>query len=167
MTVTSEIYAQIKARQTAAPDLGQASAEISAGIAVKLGAGTLAGQADRMWSDERTLAASATENLDLAGVLSDIFGAAASFAKVKAIIVVAAAANAGDIVLGGAASNGFVGPFGAAAHTVAVRPGGVVLLADAAGGWAVAAGTGDLLKVANGSGSAAGTYKIIVLGTSA
>lgn len=167
MTLTSEIYAQIKARQTAAPDLGQASADVGAGIALKLASGILAGQADRMWSDDRTLAASASENLDLSGVLSDVFGAVASFAKVKAIILVAAAGNAGDIVLGGAASNGFVGPFGGAAHTVAIRPGGVVLLADAGAGWAVTAGTGDLLKVANAAGGAAGSYKVIVLGTSA
>lgn len=167
MSLTSEIYAQIKAHQTASPDLGQASADVGAGIALKLASGVLAGQADRMWSDDRTLAASATENLDLTGVLSDVFGSGLSFAKVKAIILVAAIANAGDIILGGAASNGFVGPFGSATHTVAVRPGGVALLADGGTGWTVTTGTGDLLKVANASGAAAGSYKIIVLGTSA
>lgn len=167
MSLTSEIHAQIKVRQTAAPDLGQASADVGAGVALKLASGILAGQADRMWSDDRTLAASATENLDLAGVLTDIFGAGISFAKVKAIILVAAAGNVDDIVLGGAASNGFLGPFGAAAHTVAVRPGGVVLLADAGAGWPVTPGTGDLLKVTNAAGGASGSYKIIVLGTSA
>lgn len=167
MALASEIHAQIKARQTSAPDLGQASADLGAGVALKLASGFAAGQADRIWADERTLAASASEDIDLAGVLADVFGAGLSFAKVKAILVVAAGANPGDVIVGGAASNGFVGPFGAAAHTVAVKPGGAFLAADATAGWAVTAGTGDLLKVANASGAGAATYKIIVLGTSA
>jgi hypothetical protein len=167
MALASEIHAQIKLRQTSAPDLGQAAADLSAGLAVKLASGFAAGQADRAWTDERTLAASASENLDLAGVLADVFGAGLTFAKVKALLVAADADNVADIVIGGAASNAFVGPFGDASDTVAVKPGGAVLFADAKTGWTVTAGTGDQLKVLNGSGAAAASYKIVVLGTSA
>lgn len=167
MSLATEITAQIRARQTGAPDLGIASADLGAGVALKLGDGILAGQADRVWSDQRSLAASTAENLDLSGVLSDVFGAVVSFAKVKALLVVADAANPGNIVIGGAASNGFLGPFGDATDTLAVKPGGVALLVDAGAGWAVTAGTGDILKVANASGAGAGSYKILVIGTSA
>jgi hypothetical protein len=54
-----------------------------------LGTGTGANQADKLWSDTRTLAASAVEDLDLAGVLVDALGVTATFARVKGLIIAA------------------------------------------------------------------------------
>lgn len=168
MTVTASIYSGAKVRHTGVGDLGTPFVEIDSGRkTVDFVNGTTAGKADRVLSDERTLAASASENLDLAGTLVDGLGATVTFAKIVAIHIEAADANAADIVVGGAASNAFVGPFGASTHTIAVKPGGRLTLVAPQGGWTVTAGTGDLLKILNGSGAAAGTYRVVLLGTSA
>src|SRR5689334_6535911 len=80
--------------------------------------GTGANQADRLFSDTRTIAISGTDDLDLAGVLTDAFGATSTFVKVKVIAIAAAAANTNTVVVGNAAANQFQGPFGAVTHTV-------------------------------------------------
>lgn len=130
--------------------------------------GTGANQADKLWSDTRTINASSNDDLDLAGVLVDAFGAVATFVKVKVIAVAAASANTNNVVIGNAAATQFVGPFGAAAHTVAVAPGGVTLFARPdSTGWAVGAGATDLLRIANSGAGTTVTYDIVILGTSA
>lgn len=127
--------------------------------------GTGANQAQKLFTDQRTLAASANESLDLSGVLQDVFGATLAFTKIKAILVKAADGNTNDVVLGGAASNAWIGPFGASTHTVAVKPGGTAMfVAPDANGYAVTAGTGDLLKVANSAAGSAVTYDIVLVG---
>ena len=128
--------------------------------------GTGANQATKSFLDTRTLAASANESLDLAGGLTDAFGNALTFTKIRALMIRAAAGNTNNVLVGGAASNGFVTPFSDATDVAVVRPGGLLLLAAPdATGYAVTAGTGDLLKVANGGGSSAVTYDIFLLGT--
>ena len=82
------------------------------------------------------------------------------------LLIRAAAGNTNNVVVGGAASNQFVTPFGAGAHTLTVRPGGMLLMvANDATGYAVTAGTGDLLRIANSSSGSAVTYDIVLLGT--
>jgi hypothetical protein len=49
------------------------------------------------------------ENLDLSGVLANALGATLAFTAIKAILIVADSANTNNVVVGGAASNGFVG----------------------------------------------------------
>jgi len=103
-------------------------------------------------------------------VLVDAFGVALAFVKVKGLVISAAAANANNVVVGNATSNGFISWVGAAAHTVTVRPGATLALmaggADAAG-YAVTAATADLLRVANGGAGTSVTYDVIIWGTSA
>lgn len=154
-TLTSDLDVQTR-RSTAA---------VSAGVGLKSGTG--AGQADLVWSDTRTLAASATEDLDLAGSLTDAFGATLTFARVKEVTITAAGGNTNNVVAGNATSNGFVGPWGATG-TVSVRPGGFssCCCSDATG-WVVTAGTGDLLKVANSGSGTSVTYTIKIVGCSA
>ena len=130
--------------------------------------GTGANQADEMFSDTRTLGASSNEDLDLAGTLTNAFGDTITFARVKVIKVSAASGNGGNIVLGAAATNTFTGPFGAATHTISIPAGGeILLMAPDATAWAVTAGTGDLLRVANDDGLASGDYTITIIGATA
>lgn len=170
MPLTTRFAVAISALHTAALDLGTASAQVDKGYNIPLTSGTAAGQADRIFHDTRTLAASATEDLDLAGVLVDALGATLTFVKVKALIIAAAAGNTNNVIVGGASSNQFLSWVGAGTHTVTVRPGAVFSLicgaADATG-YAVTAGTGDLLKIANSAGSTSVSYDIFVVGTSA
>jgi hypothetical protein len=131
--------------------------------------GVGAGQADRRYHKTRTLAASATEDLDLAGVLTDVYGAVLTFARVKALIVAAAAANANNVIVGGAAATQFLSWVGAATHTVTVRPGGVLALIAGVGdsvGYVAGAGA-DFLRIGNGGAGTSVTYDITVIGCSA
>lgn len=153
--------------QTKALDLAVARMPLDIDISMPLGSGTGAGQADLVFADTRTLAASATEDLDLAGVLTDAFGATLTFARIKGIIVKAASGNTNNIVVGGAASNAWSTLLGATG-TATVRPGGYFAAgASDATAYAVTAGTGDLLKIANSGSGTPVTYDIFLIGTSA
>lgn len=169
MGITSKLVIAASINQTNALDLAAAAIPLEYRAAVDLASGTAAGQADKVFHDQRTLSASATEDLDLAGVLLDVFGAAITFAKIKGLIVKAAAGNTNNVVLGAAAANPWTALLGATG-TLTVRPGATVAVfagaADATG-YAVVAGTGDLLKVANSAGGSPVTYDIVLLGTSA
>lgn len=169
MALKTSILARLSATLTSALDLVTASAPLTRDLSFDWTSGTGANQADKVFSDSRTISASSSEDLDLAGSLVDALGATITFAKIKAILIEADTGNTNDVVLGGAASNQFVGPFGSATHTIKVPPGGVFLLAapKAAGLGSVTAGTGDLLKVANSSSGSSVTYRITIIGTSA
>jgi hypothetical protein len=129
--------------------------------------GTGLDQADKVFHDTRTLAASATEDLDMAGVLIDGFGQTVTFARIKAVVVIAASGNTNNVNVTRPASNGMA-IFLAAGDGVAVRPNGVfAIAAPDATGYAVTAGTGDLLTFTNSAGSTSVTYTIIIIGASA
>lgn len=169
MTLSSTIKLSVDASEEVPLALGTSAARLSKSYSLALLTGTLAGQADRVFHGTRTLAASATEDLDLAGVLTGALGTGVSFARVKALIIGASAANANDVIVGGATTNGFVTPFGAATHTVRVRPGGFFALSVGATdltAYAVTANTGDLLRVGNGGAGTAVTYDVIIIGAS-
>lgn len=138
-------------------------------LAVRLTNGTAAGACDKVFFSDRTLTVGASENYDLAGTLTDIFGSTCTFAKVKLIVVKNTTATDGiDLSVGPVtAGNGFgIGGFWNAAADKSVCPaGGVVFLYDPNGA-PVTATTADLLTVIErGVGTA--TYKIMIIGTSA
>lgn len=164
-TLAATVKAGVTATYANGLEFGSVQQTLQYSIVQAFGDGTGADQAQKLWTDQRTLAASATEDLDLAGGVSDVFGNVLTFTKVKALVIKAAAGNTNNVLVGGASSNGFITPFGGATHTVTVRPGGtLVLIAPDATGYAVTAGTGDLLKIANSAGSTGVTYDITVIG---
>lgn len=167
MALTATMRAGITATQTSALDLGTATANIVVAKAINLTNGTTANKADLIWSDERTIAASTSEDLDLAGALTDAFGATITMAEVVAIYVEALAANTNDVVVGDATSP--VPLFGGTNPTFSVKPGGFFFTAapNAAGLFTVGAGTTDDLKIANSSSGTSVTYRIVVIGRSA
>lgn len=134
--------------------------------------GTGAGKADMVWHDRNALVGGASVELDLAGALTNAFGTTVTFANVKTIVV----ANTSDkqspattaaITVGGAAANAFLGPFGAAAHTVTIPSGGFFAVScDNAAGWAVTAGTADLVKILNEDGANSAQYDVFFIGES-
>lgn len=170
MALDTTFTLNVLAALTKAADLSAVSrATLDFQRKIRLSTGTAAGQADKLWFDERTLIASATEDLDLAGVLLDEFGQAVTFARVKAIVVAAAAGNTNNVVVGAASATQWSTLLGTTG-TVAVRPGATFSVcvgeADAIG-YTVTAGTGDLLKIANSAAGTPVTYQIVVLGASA
>lgn len=160
----------IDAKYQAPADLG-ATAQLAVPYnrRVDLADGTVVGKADRMYSKTRTLIASATEDLDLAGVLTDIFGSVLTFVKVKGIAVVAAPGNTNNVIVGAAGGAPWLGIFNATG-TVTLKPGGWFAAACGVAdnvAWPVVATTADLLKVANSAGGSSVNYDIVIIGTSA
>lgn len=149
--------------------LAPATVPLLVPILLQLTNGTLAGQADLLYAKTRTLAASATEDLDLAGVVTDETAVPITFARVKALYVRAHPGNTNNVVVGAAAANAWASLFNTTG-TLTLRPGSFMLaaagVADATG-YAVTGGTGDQLKVANSAGSTSVSYDIAVIGTSA
>lgn len=164
MSLETAIVASLRAIETSALDLAQGRAPIELEVRHAFGNGSGANQASNAFSDSRTLAASGSENLDLAGALISAFGAVLNFASVKAILIRARATNANNVVVGPAASNGFLGPFADASDRVAIKPGGVFLVTAPAAGWPVTAGSGDLLSVSNSGAGTPVDYDIVVVG---
>jgi hypothetical protein len=168
MALTSSVTVQLEGLLTSALDLSTVSSPVVIPQHYPLSSGTGANQADKMFADTRTLAASATENLDLAGTLLDAFGAAITFVKVKAFLIRAAAANTNNVLVGGHASAAFVNWVSDATDVVVVKPGGLLLLvAPNAAGYGVTATTGDMLTITNSAGTTGVTYDVAILGTSA
>jgi hypothetical protein len=165
MSLKATLKASITGTLAGANDLGDAVQTFAELVEIAISDGTGADQGNNVFSDERTLLASTSENLDLAGSLANAIGATLTFTAIKAILIVADPGNTNDVVVGGAASNGFVGPFADATDKINVGPGDVFLITRrSAAGLAVVAATGDILKVANSGAGSSVTYKIIIIG---
>jgi hypothetical protein len=168
MALSTSIALRINAAFTSALDLVTLSAPLKLDFNDSLDSGVAADQADRVFSDTRTVTASANEDLDLAGALLQVDGSAFTPAKLKLIFISAAAGNTNDVLVTRPASNGV--PFlTAAGDGFALKPGGSFLLYSPtlAGICSVTAGTGDLINVANSAGGSSVIYSIIIVGTSA
>lgn len=173
MTLQADILVRLKATQTGANDFGGPSFTPSMEKLLQLTDGTTANKADILFVDERAVSESSNDDIDLAGVLSDAFGATVAAAELVALFIINAprsgAANTSDLTIGAAASNPVIGFLGGTTPTIGpIKPGGFVMIGagDAAGIGAVAAGSADTLRVANGSGATA-NYQIAIVARSA
>jgi len=166
ISLVSKIKLSLNLRQQNPLDLVTADAPLLKDYAVSLLSGTGAGRADKIFSDTRTI--SSGEDLDLAGVLLDIYGTAITFARVKALIIHAKSDNVGNVLVGGVANGWATLISPAATGIVTLRPDttfAVFAGVDDATGYAVTAATGDLLHVAPSTGTV--TYDVIAVGASA
>lgn len=169
MPLATQIDVNLLSTLTAAlpADAGNvASAPVKATKRLTLATGTANGQADKVFAGTRTVAASGTDALDLAGSLVDPFGATLTIVKLKAVLVRAAAANANNVRVNRPASNG-VPLFLAASDGIDIPPGGLFLWAAPNTGVTVTPGTGDLLNIDNSGSGASVTYDVVLIGTSA
>lgn len=167
MALTSRVSLELVASLTGTADFGAPSSRPSFARQIDLTSGTGANQADQVWTDQRTVAASGSENLDLTGSLTDALGGSITLARVKVLYIAASAANTNSVVVGAAASNPWATLL-SGTGTLTLRPGAVFLVAvPEATAYAVTAGTGDLLKVANSGAGTSVTYDIAVIGASA
>lgn len=175
MPLTSRLTAQVNCTQVGAStalDLGTytpVSALVTQTKDLQLVDGTGAGAADLIYQDTNTLSASANTDLDLAGALANTIGGTSVFVRIKGLYIAAAAGNTNNVVVGNATSNAWATLLGAT-HTITLRPGAWILLGTGAAdttGYAVTAGTGDLLRIANSGAGTSVTYDIIIIGASA
>ena len=131
--------------------------------------GTGSGKVNQAFHDTRTLALGASEELDLAGSLTNSFGATITFADIKFILIQNTSTTSGTtITVGNAVATQFTGPLGAAAHTVTIPENGFYAIgATNANVWTVGVGSSDKLKILNDDAALSATYKIMILGESA
>lgn len=127
--------------------------------------GTGLDQADQLWHDTRSLAAT-TENLDLAGGITNAFGTTVTFARVKGILIHNKNTTAGHtLTIGGASSAAFV-LFVDTSDKYAIGPNGVFFAWEpSAAGKVVTATTADILKMDAGANTIA--YDIWIIGATA
>lgn len=165
MPLSATIKASITGDLTRAIDLAGASSPLARLVSIAFTDGVGANQANVLWHDQRTLAASAAESLDFAGGgLTDIYGNAISLARIKALGVFPAAANLNNLHVERHATAG-IPLFLAASDGLILRPGGLFLWADpSAAGIVVTATSGDMLTLTNGAGVNSVTYDIVVIG---
>jgi hypothetical protein len=161
--VNATIGLSIRAKQTGSGDLGTPGVLIDIAKELDFSAGTATvNQSNILFSDTRTLLASATENLDLAGVLADALGSLVNAAEIVAVYFAAAPGNTNEVQITRPAANG-VPLFLAAGDGLALGPGDFTVRTYR-NGVAVVAGTGDLLTVTNGGAGTSVTYDVIILG---
>jgi len=166
MTLTSNVSVNVTSNYSLALDLATKTSNLLRSYSVDLASGTAAAQADMVFHDQRTLAASATEDLDVAGVLIDpLTGAAQTYARIKLLMIIAAAANTNNVQVQRATANGLA-IFMAALDGVEVKPNGCLLIFSPGTGYVCGAGT-DLLTITNSAGTTGVTYDVIIIGASA
>lgn len=170
MALTTEFNLSLVATLTKARDLSiTASDPLSVSERIRYSTGTGAGQADKLFYDERSINASSSEDLDLVGSLLDGFGDTYSPVRIKGLWIKALAANTNNVVVGGASATQWAALLGTTG-TVTLRPGTVfsVFASEAdATGYVCAAGSTDLLKVANSGAGTSVSYQIAIIGASA
>lgn len=120
-----------------------------------------------MFYDERSVAASGTDSINLESTLTDAFGNTLDFTKIKGVIIENRSVTVGDILeVTSPAVNGFVGMLKTAGDAIEVHPGGLFLWWDpSAAGAAVGTGADNLLNIVEAGGANTVTYRITLLGT--
>ena len=165
MAVTANVSMSVSGSQTGTALVGGTPTyPFSASFGASYSPGTGAGQVDRVYTANGTLAGSATANIDLAGSITDALGnTAVSFARIKSVLIVAGAANASgnDLQVTRPASNG-AALFMAAGDGIALRPG-----AAFASAVPITGGTGDLITLTNSAGTNTISYTVVITGCSA
>lgn len=174
MGLTVDLTARIAARFSGSNDFGGPNYAPQMEKILQFANGTGANQADLPFFDERSVAASSNDDIDLAGVLASAFGVTLTFVKIVALFIVnapkdpAAAANLSNLTIG-LGSNPFLGFLGGTLPTLGPLPpgaGAMLFGPGSAGIGTVSAGSSDILRVANGAGGTA-VYQIGIIGRSA
>lgn len=166
MPLTTTLDVNLRALLTSALDLTTAQADLLINTRVSMATGTTTGKADLAWSDTRTVAASGTDPLDLAGSLTGNLGGTLTIVKLKLVLVRAAAANTNAVRVNRPATNG-VPLFLAASDGIDVLPGGIFLWVGPGAGVTVTAATGDLINIDNSGSGTPVNYDVVLVGTSA
>jgi len=125
---------------------------VSQNRTIKLSDGTGAAEVgDQQWSDYRSLATGASESLDLAGVLTNAFGATITFNTIR-LLLIENTSTASSLIIDGTVANSWTG-FLDANGTITIRPSGsnypslLCVSGVDSTGMDVTAGSVDILKL--------------------
>ena len=130
--------------------------------------GTTADKADLLYDTEISLAAAGTSTLDLE-TLTDRFGVVVDFARIKALHITVETGKDSGVIIGGAASNEWLGFLAAAGDKVKIRSGGWLSVAapDATAYVVTNTSSTDLKLAHDGAGSETIKVKLYLIGASA
>lgn len=179
MTLSGAIRASASITAVNDFDMASGTVALSRNWGFTVDSSATAKTSDLIWQQEGAIAASGAVTVDLAGSApddpKDYWGDDARFDRVHAVLVknVTAGAGEGESVLeigggsDGAGANAFGWFFGAAADTLEVAPGGVLLAAHGQdSGWAVADSSADILRLSNLDATKGLAYQIVIIGES-
>lgn len=162
-TFSGRIMVQVLGELLGANDLATVDSDIDQKFANVFTNGTGANQANNIFSDRRALTGGTNEDLDLAGVLSNAFGAVITAVKLKGIIFWALPTNTGNLTITRPAANGVPFLLAAGDGLAPLKPGAIAVVTDpSAAGIPVTAGTGDLINIA-ASGAGANNYVVVLV----
>jgi len=165
-SLTTAINLKVHASYTKALDLSTVTDLLSKVYTLTLADGNEDDEADLLFHDVRAVANSASDNLDLSGVLTDAFGTALLFAKIKFLLI----KNLDDtqtFSVGPTAAVGWIAPFGDITDRINIAPGAMAVLVFDPIGVTVTAATADGLTVTNGDAGNAANYEIVIIGSTA
>jgi hypothetical protein len=165
MPLSGKLSSDVRLNETKALDVAGAVAEHSTGWSWTVTNGTGANQADLIFSDTRTIAASGTDPIDLAGTLVPVYGGTLTLLKLKHVGIYSAAGNTNNLNVTTTLATLFL----AAGDGVVIPPGGRWEQSGpgTAGLSAITPTTADTITVTNAAGATTVTYTIVLVGTSA
>lgn len=164
MSLQGKVNLRFDFENTGLQDSGSKSAKITKALLLPFLDGTGLGQANKIYADDISVVQSVNTDIDLSGTLVDQFGVALLFTAIKGLLVVAGSANPGNLTVGNV-TNGITSPFGAATHSQLVTPGGWYgNFTPSVAGYAITAGTVDLLRIASAATVGTYTFSVYVLG---
>jgi hypothetical protein len=161
MTLSTNIICKIQATENLTGDLDSTLVAFKDRDPVGMPSGIATGQADKQWSDTRTVGTGG-ETLDVTA-LTDSLGRTVNFVKLKVVHIRPSSLNTSNIIVGNAASAQVVLNYNTATWTVTLEAGGIYFRARPGSGWPTAGA--NLLKVVGGA--AGQIYDIELIGTSA
>lgn len=163
-TITSELTVRSRATSTGTGDTGTPIFTSLVETTSSQASGTTSGKQDLLWEDTASLVAT-TADIDLAGSLTDKFGAAATFVEVTRLVIKNNATTTGYNLTVGGGSNPWITWLKATGDGIVIAPGGTFVLDNPIDGYAVTATTGDILRLDSGANTV--SYTIQILGRSA
>lgn len=166
MSLTAELRVKFSAVKVGSNDLGRPEQRPTLEELLQFADGTAADQADIIFTDNRSINASNNDDIDLAGALSDAFGATVNAAEIVGIIILNHSTQ--TLTVGVAGTNPWVTMWAASGDGIKVFPRGLFVnfAPDASGLGAVVGGASDVLRIANPAGGTA-NYDIVILARSA
>lgn len=162
--VSLQVVFKLIGTMTQVADLSFPADVLNVDYSKMFSSGTGASQLNMWWHDQRTIAPSSTENLDLAGSLVSTFGTTITMTSLKGMFVYAATANTNSVQVQYHPTNGV--PFMmAVSDGMALKPGMWWAWFDpSANGAIVTPTTGDLIAFTNSGAGTSVTYDVFLFG---
>lgn len=165
-TLATTISAAVNWNLVSDLDLSDPSDKATLAFTDSLASGTSADQATKVWHDRGTIANGGSASIDLAGSLTDAFGNALVFTKVKGFFLINRGVASGTSYTETSGENIIVSTSNIlflASNGMIVEPAGIILFTSPKVGAAVTATSADTITLTR-AGSATVTYEVVIWG---